>query len=74
MKAYEQYSAIIQLFFDQELTGPYMEDVRAHLHKCEACQAQIEAEASLSHLLRRFRPLYFAPDALRGRLAQTDSG
>jgi anti-sigma factor (TIGR02949 family) len=67
------YSAIIQLYFDRELTGPYMEDVRTHLDKCEACQAQLEAEASLSHLLRRFRPLYFAPNALRGRVAQTDS-
>jgi anti-sigma factor (TIGR02949 family) len=73
MNGCEAYSAIIQLYFDQELTGPYLEDVRAHLHKCEACQAQYEAEASLSHLLRRFRPLYFAPDALRGRVAQTDS-
>jgi predicted anti-sigma-YlaC factor YlaD len=73
MNGCNAYSAIIQLYFDHELTGPYMEDARVHLRKCEACQAQFEAEARLSHLLRRFRPLYFAPDALRGRVAQTNS-
>lgn len=73
MSGCDAYSAIIQLYFDQELTGSYMEDVRAHLHTCEACQAKLQAEASLSHLLRRFRPLFFASDALRGRVAQTDS-
>jgi predicted anti-sigma-YlaC factor YlaD len=73
MNGCDAYSAIIQLYFDQELSGPYMEDVRAHLQNCETCQAQFEAEASLSLLLRRFRPLYFASDALRGRVAQTDS-
>ncbi len=71
MKAYDQYSAIIQLYFDQELADSNVEDVRAHLQKCAACQAQFEADASLSHLLRRFRPLYLAPDALRGRVASS---
>jgi anti-sigma factor RsiW len=71
MKACDQYSAIIQLYFDQELTGPNLEEVRAHLLKCAACQVQFEADASLSHLLRRFRPLYFAPNALRGRVASS---
>ena len=71
MKACDQYSAIIQLYFDQELTGPNLEDVRVHLQKCAACQAQFEADASLSHLLRRFRPLYFAPNALRGRVGSS---
>ena len=71
MKACDQYSAIIQLYFDQELTGPNLEDVRVHLQKCAACQAQFEADASLSHLLRRFRPLYLAPNVLRGRVASS---
>ena len=31
MNGCDAYSAIIQLHFYQELTGPYMEDVRAHL-------------------------------------------
>ena len=71
MRACDQYSATIQLYFDQELAGPNVEPVRAHLQTCVACQAQFEADASLSHLLRRFRPLYFAPNDLRGRVASS---
>jgi predicted anti-sigma-YlaC factor YlaD len=71
MRVCDQYSATIQLYFDQELDGPNVEDVRAHLQECAGCQAQFEADASLSHLLRRFRPLYFAPNGLRGRVASS---
>jgi anti-sigma factor (TIGR02949 family) len=69
MRVCDQYSATIQLYFDQELAGPNVEDVRTHLQTCAGCQAQFEADASLSHLLRRSRPLYFAPNGLRGRVA-----
>lgn len=68
MKACDNYSATIQLDLDGELSGHDPEDLRAHLANCETCQAELEAEESLSTLLHRSRPLYRAPDALRERV------
>lgn len=68
MKGCDDYGATIQLYLDAELSGQDREDFRAHLAKCETCHAELEAGKSLSALLHRSRPLYLAPDALRGRL------
>jgi len=68
MKGCDNYSPTIQLDLDGELSGNDLEDLRAHLANCETCQAELEAEESLSTLLRQSRPLYRAPDALRKRV------
>jgi mycothiol system anti-sigma-R factor len=70
MKRCDDYSATIQLYLDRELSGQGLEEFRVHLEECEACQTELEAEEKLSALLRRSRPLYSAPDALRARVMQ----
>jgi hypothetical protein len=60
----------MQLYFDKELSGQGLEDFRAHLEECETCWTELSAEAELSALLHRSRPLYFAPVALRERVIQ----
>ena len=70
MKGCEDYGATIHTGYDKELSGSDLEDFLAHLRGCEACRTEFEAEKSLSSLLRRSRPLYTAPDALRARIIQ----
>jgi mycothiol system anti-sigma-R factor len=70
MKGCGDYSATIQLYLDQELSGDDLEDFRAHLEDCEACRVELEAQERLSALLHRSRPLYTAPDTLRARVMQ----
>jgi mycothiol system anti-sigma-R factor len=70
MKGCDDYSATIQLYIDRELSGPDLDDFRAHLKECEACRTELEADEKLSALLHRSRPLYSAPDALRVRVMQ----
>ena len=65
------YGSIIQLYLDKELSGRDLEEFQAHLEGCETCRAELEAGEELSRLLRRSRPLYSAPDALRQRVMQT---
>ena len=65
MKGCDDYSPIIQLYVDQELSGEELQDFRAHLEACPACRTELEAEENLSALLHRSRPLYLAPDTLR---------
>jgi anti-sigma factor RsiW len=62
------YGATIELYLDKELSGPDLEEFRAHLEECEACRAGLAAAEELSRLLHRSRPLYSAPDALRDRV------
>jgi mycothiol system anti-sigma-R factor len=64
----DDYGATIELYLDKELSGPDLEEFRAHLEECEACQAGLAAAEELSRLLHRSRPLYSAPDALRDRV------
>jgi mycothiol system anti-sigma-R factor len=70
MKGCGDYSATIQLYLDQELSGEDLEDFRAHLGECEACRVELETQERLSALLHRSRPLYSAPDTLRARVMQ----
>src|ERR1700688_1275989 len=65
------YGATIELYLDKELSGPDLEEFRAHLKGCEACRAELAAAQELSSLLHRSRPLYSAPDALRDRVMRT---
>ncbi len=62
------YGAAIELYLDKELSGPDLEEFRAHLEECEACRADLAAAEELSRLLHQSRPLYSAPDALRDRV------
>jgi mycothiol system anti-sigma-R factor len=71
MKGCDDYCATIQIYLDRELSGQDLEDFPAHLEQCETCRTELEAEERLSALLHRSRPLYSAPDALRGRVMQT---
>jgi mycothiol system anti-sigma-R factor len=74
MKNCGDFGSTIQLYLDKELSGRDLEAFRAHLEDCEACRTELEAEEELSGLLHRSRPLYSAPDALRGRVAQLIAG
>jgi anti-sigma factor RsiW len=65
------YGATIDLYLDKELIGPDLEEFRAHLEACEACRTGLEVREELFRLLRRSRPLYSAPDALRTRVMRT---
>ena len=70
MKGCEDYSANIQLYLDKELRGQDLEEFRAHLETCAACERELAAEEELSRLLHETRPLYAAPQALRDRIMQ----
>src|ERR1700722_14164977 len=65
------YGVTIELYIDKELIGPDLEEFRAHLEACAACQVELEVREELFRLLRRSRPLYSAPDALRDRVMRT---
>jgi len=60
-----------ELYLDKELSGPDLEEFRAHLEECEICREELAAAEELSRLLHRSRPLYSAPDALRDRVMRT---
>jgi len=64
------YGATIELYLDKELSGPELEEFRAHLEECEVCRADFETGEQLSRILHRSRPLYRAPTALRDRVLQ----
>ena len=71
MKDCEDYGGTIQFYLDNELSGPDLEEFRAHLEECEVCRSELAAGEQLSGLLHRSRPLYSAPDALRKQIMQT---
>ena len=56
-------------YLDEDLQGRELDDFRNHLEACPDCRASLEEERTLSHLLRRSRPLYSAPAALRSRVS-----
>jgi len=69
MSRSDQRSIDILLYLDDALTGQKLEDFRAHLAGCSDCRERLEEELALSSLLRKARPLYLAPEALRARVA-----
>ena len=68
MKGCDDCRDNLQLYFDQELRGQDLVEFRAHLEQCTVCRQALKEEEELSGLLRRSRPLYPAPDALRERV------
>ena len=71
MSPCEEYSIQILSYVGGRLQGEELGDFRAHLDRCPDCRAKLEAEQSLSQLLRRSRPLYSAPAELRAHVAAT---
>jgi len=69
MNLCDQHAAKALRYLDGALRGQELEDFRAHLEICANCSENLEAEQALSGLLRRSRPLYSAPPALRSRLS-----
>ena len=69
MSRCEERTSDILLYLDNALTGQELEDFRAHLVVCANCWERLEEELALSSLLRKARPLYLAPQALRARVA-----
>ncbi len=45
------YGAAIELYLDKELSGPDLEEFRAHLEECEACRADLAAAEAESRFL-----------------------
>src|SRR5882757_8404851 len=72
MKPRDEHNASVLLYLDGELSGHELEDFLAHLTNCVDCTMFLEEEKALSHLLRRTRPLYPAPETLRMRVAQIE--
>lgn len=71
MSACHEYRVRILHYLDNSLEGEELADFRAHLEHCSKCLASVDTERGLSRLLRRSRPLYSAPPALRARVATT---
>ena len=69
MSPCDEYSRRVLSFLENHLRGQELDDFRTHVEDCSNCRAKVEAERSLSQLLRRSRPLYSAPPALRARVA-----
>jgi anti-sigma factor RsiW len=65
----DERSNDILLYLDNALTGQSLEDFRSHLAHCANCRERLAEELALSSLLHKTRPLYFAPQSLRGRVA-----
>ena len=69
MSPCDEYSRRVLSYLENRLRGQELDDFRTHLEDCSNCRSKVEAERSLSQLLRRSRPLYSAPPALRARVA-----
>lgn len=69
MSPCNEHNLKILSYLDNRLHGQELDDFRSHLEDCSSCRAKVEAERSLSQLLRRSRPLYSAPPALRASVA-----
>jgi anti-sigma factor RsiW len=55
-------------YLDNELEEPELGDFLSHLKRCAGCRARVQAEKELTAALRRSRPLYLVPAALRDRV------
>lgn len=71
MNRCDEHAADVLLYLSDALTGQRLDEFREHLASCPDCSAQLEEELALSSLLRKSRPLYSAPEALRARMAAT---
>ena len=64
------YSAMIQLHLDNELTGSDEREFLAHLENCASCKQELLELKSLSQRIKQARPLVTAPISLRKRILE----
>jgi hypothetical protein len=69
MNSCDEYAIETLRYLDNGLEGRELEDFLSHLESCANCRAHLEVETALSQTLRRSRPLYTAPAALRDRIS-----
>jgi len=69
MNSCDEFAIKTLRYLDADLEGQELEEFLSHLDSCVMCREQLEAEEELSATLRRSRPLYSAPAALRDRVA-----
>jgi len=70
MHSCDEYRLRILRYLDNELSGTELEEFSAHIGLCAHCGEQLREEQALSRLLRKSRPLYSAPEALRARVSR----
>jgi anti-sigma factor RsiW len=70
MNSCDEYATKTLRYLDNDLEGQELEDFLFHLESCAGCRAHVQAEKELTAALRRSRPLYSAPAALRDRVAR----
>jgi len=63
-------AANILRYVDNELSGRELETFCAHLQSCRTCKMRLEEERAFSSALHRSRPLYRAPEQLRGQVSE----
>jgi anti-sigma factor RsiW len=68
MNNHDDYSVMIQLMIDDELTGQEREDLVSHLNDCASCQEELQEAKALSAIVRGARPQVEAPAALREKI------
>jgi anti-sigma factor RsiW len=64
-----EHSINMLRYLDNDLSATELKAFSRHLKVCTDCQACLEEEQELTHLLHRTRPLYPASAALRARLS-----
>jgi anti-sigma factor RsiW len=69
MNTCNEYAIKALRYLDNELEEQELKVFLWHLASCACCREQLAAERDLSATLRRSRPLYSAPVALRDRVA-----
>lgn len=69
MSSCDEYAVKTLRYLDNDLEAPELKDFLFHLESCAGCREQLELEKELSATLRRSRPLYSAPAALRPRVS-----
>jgi anti-sigma factor (TIGR02949 family) len=70
MNRCDEHAVDILLFLDNSLSGNQLKNFQAHLAACPDCASRLAEERALSSALRKTRPLYSAPEALRARVAE----
>jgi hypothetical protein len=68
MKHHADYSVMIQLFIDDELTNQEREDFFSHSNNCVSCQKELEEAKAFSTRVREARLRVEAPSALREKI------
>ncbi len=69
MDSCSHHNLNILRYLDHHLNNQELEAFFAHLKTCHKCRARMEEEQALSCVLRKARPLYAAPLALRVRVS-----